>query len=133
MHLDAPEEYKDKWNELRLICENNHGNEQITMQIKKHLTIDELKNMPPLDRSEGGLGTTEKNIRYQSTYHKWAVPATDIYFDRIESHDNNRWTYEELDDIRRAFITVANNYIESNGVVNGCIEIEHPRPHESQC
>lgn len=124
---DAPKAYVKSWEHLKKICESmdeDETNEYVSERLKNELTLESTKCLPILEREEGGIGMTQKNIRFRMQYGNQVYPDNDIYFN-VACFGSEMWTYEELDDICCAFITVANNFIGSEGVC-GRIEIE---PH----
>ena len=65
-----------------------------------------------------------KQIRFRK--HKISLGKysndNDIILHEITSNDNEKWTYDELDDLLYAFIKTANFNINSD-CVNGCIQM----------
>ena len=77
--------------------------------------------MPYLQQSEGGIGGCNNLIHKQIRFRQNLVYLNDILFD-IYNSDKEEWLLEELDDLIRAFIIIANIAICAE-CVNGCIEI----------
>lgn len=122
---DAPPDFMKRWKNLKEVCEynkNNKNNEDIIMLIKEICKLEQNKNLPYLNRCEGGLGgddnTTNKQMRFR-TYRQ--VMDNDIVFDNILGAGTEYWTYEELDDIVSAFIKIAETYVQAE-CISGCIE-----------
>ena len=55
LDLDAPNKYIKKWNKIKFECENT-DNKDIVEDIKNNCKLVSNKNLPYLDRCEGGLG-----------------------------------------------------------------------------
>ena len=125
---DAPDKYMKNWDEFKLKCEYG-DNKQIVEQIKSYCKLPQNKNIPYLNRKEGGMGgnnnIVHKQIRFRD-YKLWSKSPryndSYIIFDRIENTDIEKWTYEELDDIIYGFIKTANYNIKAE-CVNGSIEM----------
>ena len=64
-----------------------------------------------------------KQIRFRIYY---SDNDNDIILNKIESTDNEKWTYDELDDLLSAFIKTANSNIKAN-YVNGRIRMFNRR------
>ena len=125
---DAPVNYMESWNEFKLKCEQGN-NKQIVEQIKSYCKLPQNKNIPYLNRKEGGMGGNNNIINKQIRFRDcilWSKSPryndSDIIFDRIENTDIEKWTYEELDDIIYGFIKTVNYNIKAE-CVNGCIEM----------
>lgn len=134
---DVPEKYITKWNEFKLKCEGG-DNKHIIEQIKEYSKLESNKNLPYLERVEGGLGGSNnlnnKQIRFRHIFmgqqlNGLNIPYkkdTSIIFNEIISTDLEKWTYEELDDLIRSFIKTANHYVEKEWVT-GYIEIKNKK------
>lgn len=122
---DAPEEYINKWNDFKLKCESGE-NEYIVEQIKEYCKLEQNKSLPYLKRCEGGLGgdnnLTNKQIRFRKYRMSKYQQDNDIIFDEIINVEQDKWTYEELDDLIYAFQKVADNNLDAY-CVNGYIKI----------
>jgi len=123
---DAPQEYIDRWLKLKNICENGK-NKEIVEDWLKNCNIKSIKNMPYLQRCEGGIGGNNnlknKQIRFREKQQKYSWELdNDIVFDNIISGEDEKWVLDELDDLIRGFRRIANNYVESD-CVKGCIEM----------
>ena len=68
-----PKKIVNKWLKLKKICESGE-NENIVKSWLSYCNIPTVKNMPYLNRLEGGLGENNKQIRFR--------------FDRNNSDDN---------------------------------------------
>ena len=131
---DAPDKYIKKWNEFKIECESG-DNKHIVDQIKEYSKLEQNKNMPYLEREEGGLGgdnnRIHKQIRFRHIfeghqYNASNIPYykkdTHIIFNEIISTDIEKWTYNELDDLIYGFIKTA-NYLMGSDCVSGYIEL----------
>lgn len=125
---NIPPCFKERWNSFKYDCESGN-NEKIIEQIKSFCKIDTNKKMLYLQNKSGGLGyhlPNSKQIIFRSINHNkrkiYKSKDHDIVFEQINSSNNEKWTYEELDDLVNAFVTTANAYIQSN-CVHGCIEL----------
>jgi hypothetical protein len=123
---DAPKEYIKRWLKLKSICESGE-NKEIVEDWLQNCQIESIKNMPYLNRCEGGIGGDDnlknKQLRFRDKEPKysWKID-NDIVFDNIISGENEKWTLDELDDLIRGFRRIANNYVESD-CIKGCIEM----------
>ena len=126
---DASEKFTKKWYEFKLKCENGN-NKHIVEQIKDKCKLEINKNLPYLDRLEGGLGgnnnTEHKQIRFRHNLSDTDYNCRDnnIVFQEILSTNSEKWTYEELDDLIRAFVKTANNFANAE-YVRGFIQMEN--------
>ena len=120
---DAPDEYIKKWNKLKKDCEDT--NNKITVrEIKNKCKLESNKNLPYLDRCEGGFGGNNNQINKQIRFRLELGQINrdnDILLDVINTN-SEKWTYDELDDIIQSFIKVLNKKLSSE-CVNGCIEM----------
>ena len=131
---DTPEKYIEKWNEFKEKCESG-DNKHIVEQIKEYSKLEINKNIPYLERAEGGLGGDNngihKQIRFRHIVMEQQINGTNIpyykkdnniIFNEIISTDTEKWNYNELDDLIYAFIKTANYNIGSE-CVTGYIEM----------
>ena len=122
---DAPKEYMDRWNELKKKCEYGE-NEYIVKELLSYCKIQSVKDLPYLNRCEGGIGGNDnsihKQIRFRSSFVCRLGVDDDIVMDQVDNTDTEKWTLEELDDIIYGFIKYANNYVMAE-CINGCIEM----------
>ena len=129
---DAPKEFMDRWKDFKLKCESGESKEQkyILEQIKENCKLKQNKELPYLKRSEGGLGGDDNKLNKQircRDYELIQLPQyidNDIIFDEIINTKQEKWTYEELDDIIYGFTKVANEIVEAE-CVNGFIELKY--------
>ena len=129
---DAPPDYMKRWLDFKNKCEGGGGeNKHIVERIKQSCSLQENKNLPYLNRSEGGMGgnnnSINKQIRFRRkkpwmSYCLWQYD-NDILMDQIYCTDTEKWTYEEISDLLSAFIKVSENYIGSEGCIRGWIEM----------
>jgi len=128
---DAAKEYMKRWEEFKLKCESG-DNEHIVVQMKNYCKLEKNKTMPYLNRAEGGMGgdntAKHKQIRFRFS-RLWGRQApryvdNNIVFDEIMNTKQEKWTYEELDDLIYAFIKTANYNVKAE-CVGGCIELKN--------
>ena len=121
---DTPKNYIDKWILFKKACDSGiKTNREVAELWIKNCKLETNKNLPILDRFEGGLGggdITDKQIRFNLytmngiyTIHRL---NKFIYFDIIVDTNINKWSNAELEDLLNAFIIVANEYIGFNCV-----------------
>lgn len=122
---DAPNNYMKRWKDFKYNCENGN-NKHIVEQIKEKCKLEQNKNLHYLNRAEGGMGGDDniknKQMRFRINNHLSKMD-NDIVIDEIYNTKYEKWTYDELDDIISAFIEVADDYVNTNGSINGCIEM----------
>jgi hypothetical protein len=122
---DAPSNYMKRWNCFKTKCENGE-NKQIVEQVKSYCKLIVNRDLPYLERAEGGLGggnnLTNKQIRFRQSQICLGNYSNDndIILHEIISTDNEKWTYDELDDLLYAFIKTANFNVQAD-CVKGCI------------
>lgn len=117
--------YINKWKKLKKDCENTN-NMLIVEEIKNNCKLETNKNLPYLERCEGGLGGNDNGINKQIRFvFNWCSPKYDnsILLD-VKNTEIEKWTYEELDDMVRSFIIVLNKKIGCE-CVSGCIELNN--------
>jgi hypothetical protein len=123
---DIPKEYMNKWIKLKNLCENGE-NKDIVIELLSYCKLESVKNMPYLERCEGGIGEN-KQLRFRQYNLIMELPRykdNDIVFDNIINTTNEKWTYNELNDIIGGFSIYANNYCNIRDSINGCIEIKY--------
>lgn len=124
---DAPKEYIDRWLELKTNCENGN-NENIVFFWLENCTLESVKNLPYLNRCEGGIGGNNnlknKQMRFRDGILKLSKidKDNDILLDEVDSTDEEKWTLEELDDLIRGFRKFANKRVKAD-CVKGYIEM----------
>ena len=122
----APPEYENRWNELKRICETGEtGTKQIVQEWLAECKTCAMRNLPYLNRYEGGIGSDDsKQIRFRSYYNIHPYKTDDdIVFDQIYNTDNHKWSLTELSDLIYGFIEFANKYVRAS-CVSGVIELE---------
>ena len=125
LDFDTTEKYIEKWNKIKKESETTN-NEYLVEEIKNNCKLESNKNLPYLERVEGGLGGNDnqinKQIRFRFNFNSYKSD-NDILLNVLNSDlKNEKWTYEELDDILRSFIVVLNKRMCCE-CINGCIEI----------
>ena len=122
---DAPQKYIDKWLKLKTICENGK-NKEIVKDWLYNCKLQSVKNMPYLNRCEGGIGGDNNLINKQLRFREKQLYSmyidNDIVIDNIISSEQEKWILEELDDLIRGFRRIANNYVGAD-CIKGCIEM----------
>ena len=126
---DAPPEYMKRWKEFKNKCENG-DNKNIVEQWIYNCKLESNRQLPYLDRCEGGIGGNNNNINKQIRFRmgKWGDNDPRLFDeDILLLIENNKvsvekWTYEELDDLIYAFIKTSNYHVQAE-CVNGCIEM----------
>jgi len=129
---DAPPDYMKRWKTFKQKCESGE-NELIVEQIKGYCKLKQNKNLPYLNRKEGGMGGNNniihKQVRFRD-YNLWSkLPKyidNDIIIDMVYNTETEKWTYDELDDLIYAFIKTANYNVQAE-CVRGCIEMFSPK------
>ena len=144
---DASKEYMDRWKEFKLNCESGESgpstpgkNKYILEQIKESCILKQIKELPYLQRCEGGLGGNNdienKQIRFRYYRYNELWSKNPMYIDneiimeQITDGEKEIWTYEELDDIIYGFIKTANEIMESE-CINGCIELKNKNGYQN--
>jgi hypothetical protein len=117
---NASQKYINNWIKFKNVCASGN-NKEIVKNWLSNCRINSVKNMPYLQQSEGGIGGCNNLIHKQIRFRQNLVYLNDILFD-IYNSDKEEWLLEELDDLIRAFIIIANIAICAE-CVNGCIEI----------
>jgi hypothetical protein len=123
---DTSSENMERWNDFKTKCENGK-NKHIIERLKSYCNLNINRVLPYLNRCEGGLGgdnnLVNKQIRFRN-YHGdndyRYKKDNDIILHEITSTNNEKWTYDELDDLLRAFIKTVNFNVQAD-CVNGRI------------
>ena len=119
---DAPTIYIERWKEIKMKCENGN-NKYVVEQIKNNCKILSNKNLPYLERCEGGLGGNDNLLNKQIRFRmKTRIKYDNDILLHISNTKTQKWSYDELDDIVRSFTIVLNNKMRSP-CINGCIEM----------
>ena len=125
---DAPKEYMNRWNTLKKDCEYNNDNET-ELIVKEWLAIcknETIRNLPYLNRSEGGIGGNNnkkhKQIRFRPLENILSFRTdNDIVFD-VSNTNEEKWSFDELDDLIYGFIKFSNKYVMAD-CIKGIIEM----------
>jgi hypothetical protein len=122
---NSPQEYINRWLNLKSICESGE-NKEIVKDWLYNCKLQSVKNMPYLNRCEGGIGGDNNHINKQLRFREKAFYSmyinNDIVIDNIISGENEKWVLEELDDLIHGFRRIANNYVGAD-CIKGCIEM----------
>jgi hypothetical protein len=81
--------------------------------------------MPYLNSCEGGIDGDNiiyKQLKFKESNVYFRYNDNDIVIDNITSSEQEKWTFEELDDLIHGFTIFANNYVGDN-CIYGCIEL----------
>lgn len=114
----------------------NNDNNHFSYSIKKYCKLAINKNLPILNRCKGSLGEDNnllnKQIRYNMSFNSSNIDY-EIKLNVLNSNDisGEKWTYEELNDIMRAFIKLCNEYIKYK-CVNGYIKLKDIKSLDSE-
>ena len=118
-----------RWLDFKNNCEYGK-NRHIVEHVKELCSLKVNKDLPYLDRCEGGMGGNDniinKQIRFRDGFIRSKKPTqydNDIVMDQIYSTETEKWTYEAMGDLLSAFIKVSGNYVESEGCIRGWIEM----------
>jgi uncharacterized protein YabN with tetrapyrrole methylase and pyrophosphatase domain len=117
----------NRWLDFKNECESGN-NRHIVENMKESCLLKINKDLPYLNRAEGGLGGSDnirnKQIRFRngsSTLQKHQ--DNDIIMDNIYNGENEMWRHEEIDDLLSAFIKVARYYLDFDDCLRGCVEM----------
>jgi hypothetical protein len=128
---NAPNMFIEKWIKIKNKCENENDPtaiRKIAEQIKYHCVIQSNKDLPHLERVEGLLGgndnQTDKQIRFrmETIWYVGRISTDSDIVICISDTETQKWTYDELDDIVRAFIITMNHKLHAE-CISGCIEL----------
>ena len=127
---DAPKDYINRWEKIKNDCEKK-DNKYIIEKMKTYCKLEQNKNLPYLQRDEGGIGgdnnIINKQIRFFRLYSMHLnYNDKDIVLHRISNTNTEKWTYDELDDLVYAFTKTFNYFVKSN-CVNGFIEMSNKK------
>lgn len=119
---DAPTKYIERWKEIKRECENT-DNKHIVEQIKNNCKLVSNKDLPYLNRCQGGLGGNDNILDKQLRFRmETSFKADNDILLCPSNTENQKWNYDELDDIIRSFTKVLNNIMRTE-CVSGCIEM----------
>ena len=126
---DAPPDYMKCWLDFKNNCEFGE-NIHIVEYIKDLCSLKVNKDLPYLERKEGGIGGNDNRIHKQIRFRNGRMLSkvtkyydNDIVMDQIYNTETDKWTYEELDDLLSAFIKVSETYVKGKDCIRGCIEM----------
>ena len=123
---DAPKDYINRWKKIKFDCEENN-NKYIIEKMKTYCKLEQNKNLPYLQREEGGIGTEGKQIRFFRLYSKSInYNDKDIVLDQIINTNTEKWSYDELDDLIYAFTKTFNYFVKCE-CVNGFIKMSNKK------
>ena len=107
---NAPRSYIDRWNELKYKCE--HGNtKELAFKWLQNCKIETNRALPFINIGGGVIGQPKKYVRFRLKLVDWWENDVFIVFDRIHQSGSEKWSLEELDDLRFAFQQLCNVYV----------------------
>lgn len=126
---NTPQNYMAEWKKVKHDCENGK-NEYIVERMKLYCKLEQNKSIPYLKRSEGGIGgdsnVGNKQMRFRMVIEQWKRISyymdDDIMLHEITNGENEKWSYEELDDLIYALTKTFNYYVGCEGI-KGVIEM----------
>ena len=126
---DAPKAYIKRWMNLKQKCESG-DNKQIILEWLQYCKLESVRNLPYLERAEGGIGgddnSKNKQIRFRDGILKLSKndKDNDIVLDQVYSTNEEKWTFEELDDLIIGFRLYTNEWVHEE-CIKGYIEMVH--------
>ena len=121
IHCNVPRCYIDRWNNLKYTCEHGATKELATKWTQK-CNLKSNQQLSFVPRSGGVLGDPKKYIRFRIKLVEWWNNDVYIVFDQIHASPPQKWTLEELDDLRLSFQTLCNEHVKAN-FVKGILQI----------
>lgn len=122
-----------KWSELRealycnLIGEHNQRLKKwFLMEWVSYCSLEKNKSLPFLNRMEGGIGGDNNNEDRQIRCRlltNYEPEDRELLLDVIDT-EINKWSFEELRDLVKAFEKFSSEYIHPDNPVQGYIVIE---------
>ena len=129
---DCPEDYFERCKKIKSDCEK-YDNKYIIDKMKTYCKLEQNKNIPYLQREEGGIGGDNNRINKQMRFFRTLDPCMCLYYnnkviilDQITNTDAEKWSYDELDDLICAFTKTFNYFVKSE-CVNGSIEMSNKK------
>ena len=112
---DTPANCIKKWRELCAVCRggftHRFAKKDIAEQIPLHCQLETNRQLPYLDRMEGGLGHADKKQIRFLPIHECEIGIglrAPIY---NSNGNNSNWTVQEVEDLTAAFKKVADEYV----------------------
>ncbi len=102
--------YINRWNDLKYKCEHGHTKELAT-EWRQNCKLETNGALPFINRGGGVLGCPKKYISFRLKLVEWWQNDVFIVFDQIHASLPEKWTLEELDDLRFAFQKLCNVYV----------------------
>jgi len=121
-----PTEYCGKWKELIRMCWNRDPDiiRRILLNVTARCEIESNKNLPILNRGEGGLGGNSNAHNKQIRFQQINSPLNVILLDVLDSNDGKEtWSQKELFDLIQAFTEEFNDYLREDRLVYGRLSI----------
>ena len=121
IQCNAPRCYIDRWNNLKDTCEHGATQEIATKWTQK-CNLKSNQKLLFVARNGGVLGNSKKYIGVRLKLVEWWQNDVYIIFNQIHASHPQKWTLEELDDLRFAFQTLCNDHVKGN-YVKGVLQI----------
>ena len=115
IHCNAPRCHIYRWNNLKYECERGATKEIATTWSQK-CKLKSNRQLTFSSRNGGVLGGPKKHIRFRNKLAEWWNNDVYIVFDQIRATHPEKWTLDELDDLRLAFQTLCNDRVKGTFV-----------------
>ena len=122
IHSHAPHRYINRWFELKKKCERGNTKELATEWLQ-NCQLEKNQALPFINRGAGILGCPKKYISFRLKLVEWWQNDVFIVFDQIHNSYPEKWSLEELDDLRYAFQKLCNEYVKAD-LVKGYLKCE---------
>ena len=113
IHSTASFCYINRWNKLKKECEAGNAKD-LAAEWTRNCRLKQTKTLPFINRGAGILGHPPKYIGFRATPNEWQKNDVFIIFHPIQTSYCNKWSLEELDDLRQAFQKVCNAYVKAD-------------------
>lgn len=111
----------NKWKEIKEKCESG-SNENIVNEWLKRCDKNSIKNLPYLDRMEGGIGGNNNKTDRQIRFRHYSENDNNIVLNIInDPNTTEHWSNNDLEDLAYGFIKYINEYVGKE-CVNGGIK-----------
>lgn len=121
IHCNVPQCYIDRWTNLKYICE--HGTtKEVAIKWTQKCKLKSNQKLSFIPRNGGVLGDSKKYISFRLKLVEWWQNDVYIIFNQIYASPPQKWTLEELDDLRLAFQTLCNEHVNAK-FVTGILQI----------
>ena len=120
------------WNKIKFECTNGM-NKRVVDKMKTFSRVESNQRLPYLPCAEGGIGHANKQIRFRMIAGPITMDNTDdIILDQIYNAEQEKWTYEEIDDIIYSLIKTFNYFVRCD-CVEGVIELTPHHFSKNKC